>query len=79
MLADRPSLYYRLGDLASASNGQVAFDSSGNCRNGAYTAGSSTTPGAVTGDADSAAFDNQPFPAVIANDASFAYSAQAST
>ena len=49
VLADGPSVYYQLSDLASGANGRVAYDASGSCRNGAYRPGATNVTSAITG------------------------------
>ena len=53
-MADAPSAYYRLGELAEDPEARVAFDSSGACRNGAIAANGSSAAGAVPSDEDAA-------------------------
>ena len=47
--ADNPAVYYRLGDRGAS---RVAFDSSGNCRNGAFLPVTTPAGGAIAGDSD---------------------------
>jgi len=47
VLADHPDVYYGLGDLSVS---RVAYDSSGNCLNGAYSNVDAVVPGAIDSD-----------------------------
>jgi RHS repeat-associated protein len=53
VLADQPAVFYRLGEDPAGS--LVTYDSSGNCRNGAYTRFAATAPGLIVGEANSGA------------------------
>jgi hypothetical protein len=52
VLADAPSAYYRLGELAAYPRGRVAFDSSSHCVNAAYAGGMQAVMGALASDQD---------------------------
>jgi YD repeat-containing protein len=69
VLADHPSAYYRLDDLAADPNSRVMFDSSGNCRNGAYAPGAASAASDLPADGDAAtAASGAPGVVGIAND-----------
>ena len=51
VLANHPAAYYQLNDLATSD---VAYDSSGDCANGAYSSIDTSVPGALSSDSDTA-------------------------
>ncbi len=52
VLADSPITYFRLDDIAADSTDRVAFDSSGNCNNGAYSPTTASQSEGATLDGD---------------------------
>jgi hypothetical protein len=52
--ADHPAVAYRLGELYTDPTGRVAFDTSGNCVNGAYAPGDTAVSGATVSDTNTA-------------------------
>lgn len=49
---DGPIRYWRLGDVDAGGSGQVAFESTGGCANGAFERSTTAVAGALAGDGD---------------------------